>query len=447
MGVAVGEAASTALEPVFEPIKQDAWHSKPTKVLEAAQLAQLVAEAQAAMADVLDDVERNGYNSDKLTQLVQLALKAPGAPEAEQLFLRGANGYTGGISQDQLNHAYAKSGLEFQYWGPRQAAATTKLLTPAELALGVVRSTVQDSGLLVVTLDTSDSNVAQYPTAALDTLAEFAAAGIDAERARAMVGAIGLPMAVELAARATYRNILTKGAYYQAVLEGDTRPEWADSIFEVARQIPTAEQYLENYLRGYTTDFNTALGNAALHGMSSADATLVFQNMGRPLAVHQITTGLARGGVFQPEPGELSDPYEASVHESNIKPGYYDLAIANRYEYPPLFQVVSLLKAGDITPDTATTWLLYDGYEPGAVQTLVEALSPSGTVATARVKTAQTKLITAAEKAYTNGASTVAEATSDLTVAGVEAADIPVILAAWDQIKAIEARTTPTTSG
>ena len=210
-GVAIGEAASTALGPVFEPLEQDAWQSQPSKILDLNQLATLVATALNSIDDVLDDAERNGYNRDELQSAIQLALKAPGRRRRE-LYLRTQADPQGSITLEQLHHAYAKAGIEFQYRDPLTAAAQTTLLTPAELALGAVRGTVNDQGLLIVELDTSGSNVEQYTPAALNIIDEAAAAGINTERLRAMIGSIGLPMAVELAARATYRNILTKGA-------------------------------------------------------------------------------------------------------------------------------------------------------------------------------------------------------------------------------------------
>ena len=442
-GVAIGEAGSSALEPVFELPKQDAWSKNQNRILSETQLAQLVAQAINAVSDVVDDVHRNGFDSDQLEALVQLALRAPGPPDAEKLYLRLQGNYPGAITLDQLHHAYGKAQIEGQYWGALTAAAQNQLLTPAELALAVVRSTVQDSGLLVVKLDTSDSNVPQYPVAALDTLAEFAAAGVNAERARVLVGAIGLPMSTQQAASAYFRDIITEGGFNQSILEGDVRPEWAPYILEQARQIATVREYIENYLRGWTPDFNTALANAAKHGMSAADATVIYQNMGRPLAIHQITTGLARGGTFGGFYQDVPEPYLSSVRESNIRPDYGNLAYANRYTYPSGFQIKAEATAGVLDEATTEMLLLQVGWSPEWAAFFAKAWAAPAASTSSPVKSAQTKLRTAAEKAYLGGASSVTEATSDLEAAGVTATDIPLILAAWDQIKAIEARTTP----
>src|SRR5207248_3017235 len=140
-------------------------------------------------------------------------------------------------------------------------------LAPAQIALGIVRSVIRDPGLLVVSLDTSGSNVPQYEPLNLDALEEAMASGIDRERLRGMVGEIGLPMPVVRAASAVFRGILTRGAYNQAVLEGDTRPEWGDAILEEARQIPSAIDGVQARLRGWTDDAGM-YAQTARHGMS-----------------------------------------------------------------------------------------------------------------------------------------------------------------------------------
>ena len=438
-GVAIGEAATTALDPVFEPITQDAWYNAATKILDANQLAQLVATALLDQAKAADEAQRDGYPAVEFTKLVQLALKAPGVPEAQKLWLRAKADPEGSITTAQLEHAYAKSGLEYQYWDALSNAAATALLAPAELALGVVRSTVQSNGLLIVDLDTSDSNVKQYPVAALDTLAEFAAAGIDAERAKVLVGSVGLPMSAIQAALATFRGILTPGAYNQAVLESDTRPEWAPFIFDFARQIATAHEYLENYLRGYTKTLDAALAGAAKHGMSTADATVIFQNMGRPLGLHNITKGLARGAVFNPEPGEIADPYQASVREADLKPGYYDLAIAaEQYTWPGYFVLKPLVAAGTIAVEEATSILEWSGWEPTLAAQTAASFVTTGS-APPHVKSAQTAAITKVKQAYAGAAYDGPQAIAALTALDVASTDAPTIIRYWDEIRKADA--------
>jgi hypothetical protein len=184
-----------------------------------------------------------------------------------------------------------------------------------------------------------------------------------------MVGINGRPMSLHEAASAYFRGIITLDDYYRAVSEGDTRNEWRDAILDQARQILTAHDWVELHLRGYISQQEMYDGTG-LHGMSPADSDLLFKVLGRPLTVHQITTGLARGGQFNPLPNEIKDPYQASVHEANIKPSYYDLAIANRYNYPSLFQLNTLVKGNAIDAATAVDWATKDGYAPEVIVAL-----------------------------------------------------------------------------
>lgn len=436
--VAIGEAGSAALDPVFEPVKQDAWKKKPTKILEAGQLAELVAQALNAVSDVIDDVHRNGYASDEFTSLVQLALKAPGPPDAEKLFLRSQGKYPGAITQELLDHAYGKAGIEPQYWGALTAAAGNTLLSPAQLALGAVRGTLNDQGLLVVSLDTSDSNVQRYTPAALNIIDEAAASGLSEDRLRALIGSIGLPMAVQLAANATFRGILTKGAYYQAVLEGDTRPEWADPIFEVARQILTAHDYVEARLRNWIKTDAEMYAGTALHGMSTGDTDRLLQISGRPLNIHQVVTGLARGGTFGGIYDGVPEPFLSAVAESNIRPEFGNLDYANRYTYPTGFQIKAEATSGVLDQPTTEQILLEIGWDPRYALLFSDAWTQAKASSSGHVKSAQTQATTKLKQAYTTGSYTPAEAAAELDALDIPAADHAPILKYWDVISRAE---------
>lgn len=433
-GVAIGEAAAAALEPVFEPIAQDAWKSKPTKVLELGQLAGLVAQALNSVEDVLDDAERNGYDRDQLLSAIQLGLRAPGPPDAEKLYLRAKADPAGSITLAQLHHAYGKAGIEYQYWEALTAAAETTLLSPAELALGIVRSTIKDPGLLVVTLDVKGSNVPQYPTAALDALDEAAAAGINAERLRALVGSIGLPMSTQQAASAYFRNIITLGAYNQSILEGDVRPEWAPFILEQSREILTAHDYVEARLRNWLTSDAEMYAGTALHGMSEPDTDLLFKITGRPIPVHQVTKGQAYlddqpGGAVTILPDE-----QLSLEQSNVRPPWYQLAVAaNRYTWPGYF-VLKALTPGTITVAECASILRWSGWEPTLALQTAQSFAAGTTTA---------KKITAAQVVAPYDAGQVDRNTTlaSLQTIGYSADDAETYLASVDARPVVAART------
>jgi hypothetical protein len=98
--------------------------------------------------------------------------------------------------------------------------------------------------------------------------------------------------------------------------------------------------------------------------MTIEDATMIYQNQGRPMSLRQITQALARGGKFKPEPGEIGDPYRAAIVEGNLKPAYYDLAMANRYSLPGAFVLRGMAQAGELSRQETETLLLQSGWPP-----------------------------------------------------------------------------------
>ena len=424
VGVAVGTAAADAIKPALEPERQDAWKNAPNRILGLRELSELVATALESVEGVLDHAKRNGYDEPALRAAIQLALKAPGPPEAEGLYLRRLADPAGSITLEQLHHAYAKAGIEYQYWDALTAAAATTLLTPAELALGIVRGTVKDPGLLVETLDTSDSNVKKYTPAGLDTLNEAAASGFSPERLRALVGSIGLPMSTHEAASAFFRHIITRGAYNQSILEGDVRPEWADAILEQAREILTAHDYAELELRGFLNR-DQRLAGTAQHGMSDADSDALYDVLGRALGVHAVQTALERGGQFPGSYANVPEPFKSAIQRSNIRPEWAELAYANRFTLPSAFVIRALLKDGAINADQGRTLLLQIGWPDEWATLVADHYAKPAAAGTKKLTPAQ---IHAAWKA---GRLQPADTVARLELYGYSAGDAQILYDSW----------------
>jgi hypothetical protein len=317
-------------------------------------------------------------------------------------------------------------------------------LTPAQIALAIVRSLMADPNFLPVDLPVSGGKVPAYPQSNIDPLQEAEAHGIDRERLRIMVGEIGLPMSLQSAASAVFRNIIERADFNRAVLEGDTRPEWADAIFEQARQIPTARDFFENALRGYHT-FDWALGQAKRHGMSEADATVIYQNQGRPMNIRQITQALSRGADFHPEPGELKDPYEASVVEGNIKPAYYELAKALKYTLPSPFVMRQLTASGVWSEAKAAKRLKDSGWIPQDADEAAAAWAKgTGTTQDTHIAKAQTQLWSTLHRTYLASDADEATARQKLAQLGVPTNAHDAIITLWNHEKElIRQRLTP----
>ncbi len=355
-GGAIGAAASDAIAPALEPAKQHAWSKNQNRVLDAGRAAELVAQGLVAVAAAESEAARTGFNPNRLAALVQLAQEAPGIAETLELWRRDK------ITEAQVDVALAKSKLLPDFW-PAVKELFYDRLDPAVIATAIQRGIMTDPGFLPVGPPTAEGKVPKFPVSKLDPVAESKAQGIDKDRLFVETAIVGNPASPDLAARMTFRGIIDQTDFYRAIAEGNTRNEWASFLFDGFRQINTAHDWVELHLRGYI-DKTQMYAGTALHGMSEADTDRLFQVLGRPLAVHQITTGLARGGKFNPIPGELTDPFEASVHEANIKPSFYDLAIANRYTYPSAFVIRALTSDGTFSGPQAEQILLEVGWRP-----------------------------------------------------------------------------------
>lgn len=195
---------------------------------------------------------------------------------------------------------------------------------------------------------------------------------------------------------------------------------------------------MENALRGYH-DLQWAIEQAARHGMSPEDALIIYQNQGRPMAVSNIQKALARGGVFKPQPGELTDPFEASIVEGNLKPAYYDLAKQLRFTMPSAFAIRQLAQSGVWDAAQTAKVLKESGWVPEYADQVAAAWASNSSAATAQpwAKRAETQLWTATHKGYIGGEVTESEADAALVSIGVGQQERAEVFRLWNEEKNI----------
>jgi hypothetical protein len=415
-GVAAGNASSRTLDPILQDLTNEAWSLHATVPPDVYALAQGVAQGQVDPKQAAKWAKEQGFDQPQFDALVNIANIGPALGYAYEAWRRGF------LTDNEFQTALNRQGIEPQ-WFRALKQLKDQPISPEVAALAAVRGLIPDEGTLLVSPPTEPGKVPSYPQQPISGLAAAAATGLSPEAYKVLVGINGRPMPVVEAARATFRNVIERSDFDRAISEGDIRNEWRDALFEVAREILTAHDWVELHLRGYITAAEMYAGTA-LHGMSTEDTDRLYNVLGRPLTVHQITTGLARGGTFQPVPGELTDPYEASVHESNIKPAYYDLAIANKYTLPGYFVIKAMLTAGTITEAEGAQLFKEEGWPPDLAEKAAAALAPAGSTG----KRLTQSQIHAAFKA---GTMTEADALARLEQDGYSQADAQLLVNTW----------------
>src|SRR5262245_10009754 len=156
VGIALGTAAVPSLLPAAQYLVNESYHKYPDVPLLAAQLAEGVASGELAYDWARDQAQYTGINKTRFDALVQVADVGPGISEAYRLWRRGE------ITEAQFRRACKRVALEDEWIQPL-VDAKGEHLSPAQIALSIVRSLLEDPGFLPVDLDTSGGKVPAYP--------------------------------------------------------------------------------------------------------------------------------------------------------------------------------------------------------------------------------------------------------------------------------------------
>lgn len=469
LGGAVALAGAAVVEPALEPARQEAEYEVHARILDLGQLAAAVAQSLVKFEDVTDHAQRHGYYRDEFQLAVQLALKAPGVAEALELYRRHHfTGTSDAVALEQLRHAFAKAEVEYQYWPALEQLAVT-LLEPAEVAKAIHRGIMAAPGLLIASPPTTPGKVPAVPPSPLDPVAEVAGGGLSAERLRIMVGNAGLPLGLHEMLELMNRGEMEASDVQRGIAESNLRNEYQDVALALARRLLTPHEYAELYLRGWI-EHDAMTAGTALSGMTPDDTELLYDVLGRPLAIHQVTTGLARGGVYD-DPGKPDTPgtlraelvakmqaagyslaeahaFVDAAQESNIRPQFYDLALANRYTMPGAFVVRSLLQDGAIDEARGEQILTWEGWPPDlAKQVATHYAGKAGGTSDTVVKSQRTSAVTAIRKAYLAGNLANVSAVEQLEAVGVSADEATRSLAIWDVMYQVENALPPGSGG
>lgn len=430
VGFAVGAAASAALEPAFEIPRQEAWARNPNRLLDVGLLARLVAEGGVPLGEAHDEALRHGLSTDKFDRLVYGAQQVPGT--AELLFLWRL----GIIDQATWKEGMVKLGQRPDFID-RVAQTFSVPLTAEEVAVAIHRSVIANQGQLPDLPPVGPGKVLRYPEVPIDAYTSAKAYGVGNDQLDAMTRVLGLPPGMDLVARMVFRNILDRNDFDLAAAQSNRRREWADAEFEGYRQIPTVHEYVEGELRGWITTDERHAGTQK-HGMADTDSDLLYKISGRPVTVHEIVIGEARGGTYPSTYADVPEPFRKAIQESNIRPEWASIHYESRYTYPSPFVIRSLAQAGDLGDQAAVQQVLLEvGWKPELAKKVSTAWTTGTAGASADVKKAHTKAWTSAQASYIAEEATAADVQPIFDLLGISAADAAEILKAWDAIRAL----------
>ena len=433
-------AAGLAIHPTLAPLLQDlenlTWSAHPDKRLDLVLAAEVAAEDVDSYDLMQTEVSFSGWDAERFAAAYGVALNAPGTGQLIEMLRR-----TDEVPID-FAHGLRKARLETQWDDALRNLRDVRIPGP-DLAYMVVRGVVPDGGTLPSALPTRSDALALPPQLDLDTLAEALKTGWDAERFAALVARSGLAMGPVQAAQANFRGILSDNDYLLTIARGDLFPAYADPVREVSRAIPSTHEGVEGRLRGWLTDAEM-YAQTGRHGMTQADTDLLFKVMGRPLSFHQVFIGERRGGVYNGPTADIDAAFLKALQESNIRPEWYNIAWAQRYNYPTAFVLRTLTEAGDLSQADVHEILLFEGWEPTlAAKVSAKWAGGAGATVDPYVKKAEGQLWTEAHKAYVKNGISVAQVTVGLDKLGIAPATQAEIVSIWDVEKQLAADVPP----
>jgi hypothetical protein len=446
-GNTVGEAAAFAaglavgplLEPLLQALRNETWSIYPDRPVDPQSLASAVAERKPGFEKAAEEAALSGIGGPAFTALVDVLRNGPGIAEGLNLVRRGQ------LAPAEFATVLERAALEDQFISAFQAVGRNGLtfeqvpLDASVLANAIVRGVVAAPFPLPYVIDRTPGQVEPFPESQLDTAVEAEATGTSLERLFIQTAIAGRPMAPEEAATAVFRGIIDVSDYNRAIAEGDIRSEYRDAIFERARQILTAHDWVELRLRGWIDDGEMYAGTA-LHGMSQENTDLLFKVLGRPMSHRNVFLAQRRGGTYGVTPADIDPHFLKSLQESNERPEWYGLEWALRFSQPSVFVIRQYLKDGG-DPAWARTKLYYEGWEDSDIDIFVKEYAKAGGTGTgagapdSHLKSAITSAITAIRKAYVGGSIDATQAASFQQ----QAEQATTLVEAWDVAKNVEA--------
>lgn len=448
-GGAIGAAASDAVRPVLEPVRQRAWEDNPHLALAPSTAGELAAKGIVSEAEAKAEAARNGVGSSRLEALAALSQVFPGLADLDKLSNRKL------IEAADVEAALTRHGYPAD-WHEPLVRLFQDLLSPAEVAAAVQQGHLPNPGILPdVSAAVSVAGGAVTPEAPdgqppsrvpltqidLDPIREAAGSGYTLERLEVLANLAGLPPGADALLQMWNRELIDEETVDAGLREGHLKTKWSAAFKRMRWSVLGAAEYAGAHLRGWITQDEMYKGGA-LTGHTTDQMDLLYLNRGRPLAPVQAFTAWARGAPhprgqgYTDRPGTFDqEDFLRALKQSDVRTEYGPILWHNRFAYPPLFQLGRLAQAGALPEDRVREILQFERYEPQDIDALADFwYRGSGTGSTdPHITKAQTQLWTAIHKAYIKGEIDEPRAIRELGTIIAAAAARDGVLVLWTQ--------------
>lgn len=430
LGYALGRAAGPALEPFTQDLANLGWEANQVMPPSTYALAPGITHGTVDEEQVRTWAHQLGYNDKAVDELVKAASVGPGTAEAFNLYNRGA------LDDAGFRRALEREGMQPE-WIDALAKVRDHLLSPAEVANAVQQGHMPGDGILPSTDIPGPPYEVPLTQIDIDPVNEAGGSGISYKRLQVQANLAGLPPPQGELLQMWNRGLITEASVDAGIREGHTKTKWTEPVKKMARRLLTPVEYVDAHLRGYISEQEMYAGTA-LHGITQPDTDILFKSHGRPLTIHQITTGEARGGVYDGPTGHIPAEYLASLQEGSIKPPWYNLAYANRYTLPSFFVLRVLIQDKTLTPAEGAEYFKQLGWPPDLATQAADAYGGgTATAADTHASKASTQLWTATHRSYIAGEIDEATARAALTKLGVTTQALPQVLDLWNAERAL----------
>lgn len=317
-----------------------------------------------------------------------------GNPVLEQLFIYGVLGQVLGAAMAPFLTTLTNAAFEVDPSVP---------LTPADLALGVIRNIIPEA----------------------DAAAQAAKSGTSAERFAQLVLLTGDAPAPEAMAIALRRGFVDAATYLRGIRQGRLRDEWADLIRELATEDPTPTVALLAELKGQA-DHATALGLYGHFGGNPDHYQLALDVEGAGPSPLEAATAARRGIIPWDGVGAGVTSFEQAVHESAYRNKWDTTFRALAVYLPPPRTISALVREGAVGQAEAAKLLAEHGVPADLI--------PAYLTAAHTTKTAKTRELSQAtvEKLYADRLVTRAVAVAFLEALTYTAPEAELILETVD---------------